>query len=210
MTNSNSFIISIYNSRKNLLEILQERGFNIENHANFGITEIGILMENNQLDILLENESTKKKIYVKYYVTKLIKPQNIYDIVEDLFHIEQILEKKDDLMVIIKDEPNDTMLENIKDIWVSENIYISLVSIKRLQFNILKHTLVPKHTILTANEKEEFMKKYNILDKSQIPDISYFSPVSIVLGLRPQDIVKIERNSRTSINADFYRICKLY
>jgi len=210
MTNSNSFIISIYNSRKNLLEILQERGFNIENHANFGITEIGILMENNQLDMLLENESTKKKIYVKYYVTKLIKPQNIYDIVEDLFHIEQILEKKDDLMVIIKDEPNDTMLENIKDIWVSENIYISLVSIKRLQFNILKHTLVPKHTILTANEKELFMKKYNILDKSQIPDISYFSPVSIVLGLRPQDVVKIERNSRTSINADFYRICKLY
>ena len=210
MTNSNSFIISIYNSRKNLLEILQERGFNIENHANFGITEIGILMENNQLDMLLENESTKKKIYVKYYVTKLIKPQNIYDIVEDLFHIEQVLEKKDDLMVIIKDEPNDTMLENIKDIWVSENIYISLVSIKRLQFNILKHTLVPKHTILTANEKELFMKKYNILDKSQIPDISYFSPVSIVLGLRPQDVVKIERNSRTSINADFYRICKLY
>ena len=210
MTNSNSFIISIYNSRKNLLEILQERGFNIENHANFGITEIGILMENNQLDMLLENESTKKKIYVKYYVTKLIKPQNIYDIVEDLFHIEQVLEKKDDLMVIIKDEPNDTMLENIKDIWVSENIYISLVSIKRLQFNILKHTLVPKHTILTATEKEQFMKKYNILDKSQIPDISYFSPVSIVLGLRPQDIVKIERNSRTSINADFYRICKLY
>ena len=210
MTNSNSFIISIYNSRKNLLEILQERGFNIENHANFGITEIGILMENNQLDMLLENESTKKKIYVKYYVTKLIKPQNIYDIVEDLFHIEQVLEKKDDLMVIIKDEPNDTMLENIKDIWVSENIYISLVSIKRLQFNILKHTLVPKHTILTATEKEEFMKKYNILDKSQIPDISYFSPVSIVLGLRPQDVVKIERNSRTSINADFYRICKLY
>lgn len=210
MSNSNSFIISIYNSRKNLLEILEERGFNIENYSNFSITEIGILTENNQLDMLLENDSTKKKIYVKYYVNKLIKPQNIYDIVEDLFHLESILEKKDDLMIIIKDEPNDTMLENIKDIWVSENIYISLVNIKRLQFNILKHTLVPKHTILTANEKETFMKKYNILDKSQIPDISYFSPVSIILGIRPDDVVKIERNSRTAIQADFYRICKLY
>jgi hypothetical protein len=59
----------------------------------------------------------------------------------------------DDLMVIIKDEPNETMLENIKDIWVSENIYISLINIKRLQFNILKHVLVPKHTILTHSEK---------------------------------------------------------
>jgi DNA-directed RNA polymerase subunit H (RpoH/RPB5) len=210
MTNSNSFIISIYNSRKNLLEILNERGFNIEKYSDFGITEIGILMESNQLDMLLENETTKKKIYVKYYISKVIKPQNIYDIVEDLFHLESILEKKDDLMVIIKDEPNDTMLENIKDIWVSENIYISLINIKRLQFNILKHVLVPKHTILTHSEKELFMKKYNIFDKSQIPDISYFSPVSLVMGIRPDDVVKIERNSRTSISTEYYRICKLY
>jgi DNA-directed RNA polymerase subunit H (RpoH/RPB5) len=210
MTNSNSFIISIYNSRKILLEILQERGFNVTKYSNFGITDIGILLENNQLDMLLENENTKKKIYVKFYINKLIKPQNIYDIVEDLFHIETILEKKDDLMIIIKDEPNDTMMENIKDIWVSENIYVSLLNIKRLQFNILKHTLVPKHTLLTLSEKEQFMKKYNVMETSQIPDISFFSPVSLVLGIRPEDVVKIERNSRTAIQSDFYRVCKLY
>lgn len=207
---SNSTIISIYNSRKNLLEILEERGFSVANYSNFSITDVGILTENNQLDMLLENSTTNKKIYVKYYVTKLIKPQNIYDIVEDLFHLESILEKKDDLMIVIKDEPNDTLLENIKDIWTSDKIYISLVNIKRLQFNILKHNLVPKHTILTDDEKELFMKKYNILDNSQIPDISYFSPVSIVIGLRPNDVVKIERASRTSITSDFYRICKIY
>ena len=207
---SNSTIISIYNSRKNLLEILEERGFSVANYSNFSITDVGILTENNQLDMLLENSTINKKIYVKYYVTKLIKPQNIYDIVEDLFHLESILEKKDDLMIVIKDEPNDTLLENIKDIWTSDKIYISLVNIKRLQFNILKHTLVPKHTILSDDEKELFMKKYNILDNSQIPDISYFSPVSIVIGLRPNDVVKIERASRTSITSDFYRICKIY
>ena len=207
---SNSTIISIYNSRKHLLEILEERGFSIANYSNFSITDVGILTENNQLDMLLENSTINKKIYVKYYVTKLIKPQNIYDIVEDLFHLESILEKKDDLMIVIKDEPNDTLLENIKDIWTTDKIYISLVNIKRIQFNILKHTLVPKHTILSDDEKELFMKKYNILDNSQIPDISYFSPVSIVIGLRPNDVVKIERASRTSIRADFYRICKIY
>ena len=207
---SNSTIISIYNSRKNLLEILEERGFSVANYSNFSITDVGILTENNQLDMLLENSAINKKIYVKYYVAKLIKPQNIYDIVEDLFHLESILEKKDDLMIVIKDEPNDTLLENIKDIWTSDKIYISLVNIKRLQFNILKHTLVPKHTILSDDEKDLFMKKYNILDNSQIPDISYFSPVSIVIGLRPDNVVKIERASRTSIKSDFYRICKIY
>ena len=70
MTNSNSFIISIYNSRKNLLEILSDRGFNVEKYSEFGITEIGILIENNQLDMLLENEAIKKKIYVKLFFTQ--------------------------------------------------------------------------------------------------------------------------------------------
>jgi DNA-directed RNA polymerases I, II, and III subunit RPABC1 len=209
MSNSNSYIISIFKSRKNLLEILDERGFNITNHSDFSIPEIGILTENNQLDMLLTNDETKKKIYVKYYVNKVIKPQNVYDIVEDLFHLETVLQKSDDLMIIIKDEPNDTLLENIKDIWMSDSIYISLVNIRRLQFNILKHVLVPKHILLSKEEELEFKKEYNILNNKQIPDISYFSPVSIVLGFRPDDIIRIERNSRTAIHSNFYRVCKI-
>ena len=210
MSTSNSHIISIYKSRTNILEILEERGFNISEYSNFSINEIGILYETNQLDMLLEDDNTKKKIYVKYYINKVIKPQNIYDIVEDLFHLETILQKTDDLMIIIKDEPNDTLLENITNIWMNDNIYVSLVNIKRLQFNILKHELVPKHTILSPDEADAMKKKYNILHNNQIPDISFFSPVSIVIGLRPDEIVKIERNSRTAIKSDFYRVCKIY
>ena len=43
MTNTNSHIISIYNARKNLLEILEERGFDITQYSNFSINEIGIM-----------------------------------------------------------------------------------------------------------------------------------------------------------------------
>ena len=209
MNTSNSHIISIYKSRKNLLEILEERGFDITSYNNFSINEIGILVESNQLDMLLDNNQNDKKIYVKYYVNKVLKPQNIYDIVEDLFHLENILSKNDDLMIIIKDEPNDTLTQNVKDIWMAENIYISLVNIRRLQCNILKHKLVPKHSVLSKQEEEEVKKKFNILDNSQLPEISYFHPPSILLGFRPNDIIKIERNSRTSISADYYRVCKI-
>lgn len=208
MSTSNSAIINIFNSRKYLLEILNYRGFDTSNYENTNISEIGILSEQNQLDMLLNKPENGKKIYVKFYVDKTIKSQNIYTIIEDLFHLENILTKQDDLIIIIKDEPNDTLIETIKDIWTQENIYLSLINIKRLQFNILNHTLVPKHSVLTKDEEEEFKKKYNILDNN-IPDISYFSPVSLVLGIRPNNIVKIERKSRTAIKADFYRICKL-
>ena len=58
---STSHIISIYNSRKHILEILEERGFNVENYKNFSIAEISILVENDQLDMLLTNSETGKK-----------------------------------------------------------------------------------------------------------------------------------------------------
>ena len=68
MTSTNNHIISIYKSRANLLEILEERGFDITEYKNFTINEIGILTDSNQLDMLLENKTTKKKIYVKYSI----------------------------------------------------------------------------------------------------------------------------------------------
>jgi len=209
MTSNDSHINSIYNSRTNLLEILKERDFNIETYENFDINEIGILADNNQLDMLLTSNNSEKKVYVKYYINKIIKVQNIFSIVEDLFHLENILNKNDDLIIIIKDEPNETLTQEIKNIWMAESIYISLLNIKRLQFNILKHNLVPKHTILSKEEEKNFKKKFNILHNEQIPDISYFSPVSLVLGVRPDNIVKIERKSPTSITTDYYRICKI-
>ena len=209
MSNSNRNIIEIYNSRNNILEILEERGFNIKNYEKFSINEISILLETDQLDMLLENND-KKKIYVKYYINKVIKSQNIYDIVEDLFTLENILTKQDDLIIIIKDEPNDTLLQVIKDIWQTDKNYVALVNIKRLQFNIIKHVSVPKHRVLNQEESDIVKKRYNIKNDNEFPDISYFSPVSIVLGIRPGDIVHILRNSKTSISTDFYRLCKLY
>ena len=204
---SNKNIINIYQSRKHILEILKTRGFDITTYENFDINEIQILSDKNELDMLVKN-NTDKKVYIKYYVNKVIKTQNIYSIVDDIFHLENILTKNDDLIIIIKDEPNDTLQTNVKDIWISDNIYVSLINIKRLQFNIIKHTLVPKHEALTFDEINDLKKKFNILNDDQIPDISFFSPISIVMGFRPNDIIKITRKSPTSINSYFYRICK--
>lgn len=200
-------IISTYNARKYLLEILETRGFNIDDYNNYTFNELSIQYENKQLDLLLE--SSNKKLYVKFYVYKSLKAQNIYEIVEDLFHLENILTKNDDLIIIIKDEPNMTIQQIVKDIYMSDGIYISVLNIARLQFNILKHEMVPRHVILSKEEALEVKKYYNIMNDSEIPDISYFSPVSLVLGIRPGNLVKIERKSRTAIDGVFYRICKL-
>ena len=198
----------IYNSRKYILEILEERGFDISEYSNFTINELNIIIQNNQLDILV-NDSNEKKVYVRYHINKAIRQNNISEYIDDLFNVENVLSKKDDLIIIIKEEPNDTIEKAIKDIWIKDEIYVSIINIKRLQFNILKHTLVPKHILLSKEQEIEFKNTFNIQKNSEIPDIGYLSPICQVLGVRPGNILKIVRPSRTSIDSIFYRICKL-
>ena len=99
------------------------------------------------------------------------------------------------------------MINELKHIWESEGIFIVIESIKRLQFNILKHVIVPEHRVMSDNEVKDMMLKYNISNKNQLPDISRFDPVARVIGLRPGQVCHIIRPSKTAIEANYYRAC---
>ena len=206
-------IQSVYNSRKNLLEHMKYQNFNVDDYNNFSINEVYIMFQNKQLDMLLERnaiperEIKKKKVYIKYHLAKTLRPQNIYDYVEELFNIEQVLSKEDDLIIVVRDEPNETIIKTLQQIWFSEKQFLIIWNIKYLQFNVLNHILVPKHEILTPTQDVEFRKKYNVTEDKQLPDISRFSSVAMAIGIRPGQICKITRPSKTSINTNFYRIC---
>jgi DNA-directed RNA polymerase subunit H len=110
-------------------------------------------------------------------------------------------------MIIIKEDTNETLVNYLKHIWEQDGIFIIIQSIKRLQFNILDHVLVPEHRILKDEEIDVIKKRYNITSNSQFPDISRFDPVAQVIGIRPGQICEIIRPSKTAINGYYYRIC---
>lgn len=208
--NSNISISDLYKSRNIIIEIMSDIGYNVNDYANFSITELNSMRQNNQLDMLLEkkvNTDRNNKIYVRYYLGKIIRPANLQEMIDDLFNLEEILTKEDTLFIIIKDEPNETLLNEVKHIWEKDSIFIVVESIKRLQFNILKHSMVPKHRILSQIETEDVMNRYNITQKINFPDISRFDPVARAIGIRPGDVCHITRPSKTAIEADYYRIC---
>ena len=211
--NSSALISTVYTSRNNILDLMGKQGYNIEDYANFSVNEVNSMKQNNQLDMLLEKKEEnpvtkrKNKIYIRYYLGKTIRPSNLQEMIDDLFNLEEILKKEDTLFIIIKDEINETLTNELKHIWESDGIFIVIENIKRLQFNILDHELVPEHTIVSESEVLNVMKKYNITDKIQFPDISRFDPVARAIGLRPGQLCHIVRPSKTAIKADYYRIC---
>ena len=201
-------IIEIYNSRKHIIDLLEAQKYDVSQYKDFSINDVNTLFATIQMDMLLRKiGGDDKKVYVKYHLAKSLRPVNIYEYIEDLFTLEEVLTKKDDLIVIMKDEPNDTIRKTLTNIWEQDGFFVNVINIKRLQYNIMHHQLVSKHSVLSPEEATEVKRKYNIMDDSQIPDISRFSPVSQVIGLRPGDTCHIVRPSKTSIQADFYRIC---
>lgn len=212
MSSISSRIISIYNSRNTLLEQLEMQDYHVDDYLNFTMNEVDAMMSNDQLDMLLHHNFNGKKIYIKYYFTlkqssKQIKKEALDGIIDDLYTIDEKLTKKDTLVVVIDDEPNDTILTRLKYLYDHDGIFVVIHNIKRLQFNILMHQLVPLMEILSEKEESEFMTKHQIKDKSQLPEISRFDPHALVVGVRPGNICRIERTSATSLTNDYYRVC---
>ena len=204
---TSSTISKIFKSRKILLNILEKRGFIIEDYNNFGINEIQIMSLNNQLDMLLTNKNGKK-IYIKYHSNKL-RDTHINEYIDDLFNIEEHLKKDDELLIIIKNQRiNKTLEEYMNYIFIKDNIYVNIINIQEILFNILDHVMVPDHKILTNKEKEFIYNKYNIMEDSELPEISRFDPVAKIIGLRPGELCEITRSSKTSITSKYYRLCQ--
>jgi len=148
-------------------------------------------------------------MYIKYYLNaKQLRPQNLDDIIEDLFVIENVLTKNDTLIIITHDEPNDTIVTKLKYLYDHDGIFVVIHNIKRLQFNILNHTLVPDCEVLTETQVNELKKTFNISnEKIQLPEMSRFDPQALAMCVRPGQVCCFKRDSATAMKYNYYRIC---
>lgn len=71
--------------------------------------------------------------------------------------------------------------------------------------DILKHKLVPDHTILSKTEANKVLKQLNI-HQEQLPKIKSDDPVVKDIGAKPGDILKITRKSHTAGKFVTYRL----
>jgi len=209
MSNNNT-VLRLYKSRRTILNMMKNIGFEIKNDEFFSINEVDAMYKNNQLDILLKDQNDSKKVYIKYKIDGNFDKVTIDNIVEDLYLIENVLKKSDCLIIIIEenDKPNKKILEYLDYLYKKEGLFIVIHTLKRLQFNILEHTLVPKMRILSSTEVEELTKKLNIKEISkQLPEIGRYDPHALALCMRPGEVGEILRNSITAIDYKYYRVC---
>ncbi|MCS7140243.1 MAG: DNA-directed RNA polymerase subunit H [Candidatus Nezhaarchaeota archaeon] len=73
------------------------------------------------------------------------------------------------------------------------------------KFTILDHVLVPKHILLSKEEKKALVEQLKIKPE-QLPWIRASDPVAKLIGAKPGDIVKIVRKSPTAGETIAYRL----
>jgi len=217
----------VFNSRKHILEMLEDRGYNIDDLRNYTEDEIkimlnqhelskfGILSEVGPLDILLEKNSgtnNAEKIYIKYRLEDRFKSTTSLNTqINEIF--ENTLTTKDTLIIIninrvlikigVKDKVDE---EYVNHLYITKNYFVQLFGLENFLFNVSKHNLVPKHKILSINETSDLLKKYNCSIKN-LPTIKRDDPQAKYIGLRPKQVCEITVNNITSGITKKYRLC---
>jgi len=79
---------------------------------------------------------------------------------------------------------------------------------KKKAIDVLRHELVPKHILLTKKETQDLLNKYKI-GIIDLPQMFEKDPVAIAIGAKEGDVVKIIRESKTTVKSiNYYRYVK--
>lgn len=211
---------TLYRSRSILLEMLQQRGFNIEEYQHFTKDDISTMMNQNKnqdsihpgsLDILLE-KSDKSKIYVKY---KLEKFKQINKLDKQLIEIySDVLDKSRDTLILIyidrvefKASKENKVELYVNEKWSANKYFIQIFGLENFLFNPTKHIIIPEHRIMDKSEIKIMMEKNNIKDISKLPTIRREDPIAKFIGMKPGNICEITILSPHSGSYKKYRLC---
>jgi len=204
MTN---LITNIYTACQNLAQHISEQGYHVEGSSVFSIEDIELKMDQNSLTGSF-SDSANNTIHITICLNTGFRESNIDEIIESVYESKS---NDDVLIIVVKDNINENFQETVNKKlmyeWEKERRLVIVQTLQRLQVNILKHEIVPRHSILDAKKVEELKARYNISADEQFPEISRFDPVAKAIFIKPGQVCQIDRPSKTSILSPYFRRC---
>ena len=211
------FIDNLYRSRITLLDILAERGYDVEKYRKFSPAEAtAAAAALAGLSFVASKKDHPEQVCdVRYVTNSRPKMDTFFNDISD--------EKSETTEVIVMMEGNVADLHhqaalkqymkwkeepNEKGEKVRRKLRVSFFSIYALVVNPMRHVLVPKHEIVPEEEHKALMESLYVTSKSKFPEIKFHTdPIARCIGAVPGDIVRITRPSASSGQAIVYRVC---
>lgn len=209
---------NIYKSRKNILNLLKIRGYDIVPFENQTKEELNILYQNHSkkitydidtLDIRIDkkDDNNDEGILIKYILTEKCRAKNIEKIIDTLY--TDIIKDNDTCIIITKDKTTykGTLENYINKIYSDNNQFAQIFCLTDFLYDITQHILCPKYRILSKEESDKILNKFNISGKD-LPEICVNDPLGSIYGVRVENIIEITYPSQTAGITINYRICR--
>lgn len=198
-------IEKLFRSRKTILEMLTDRGYNIikELHMN-DKPEFKKLFYSKNLDFRVESEG-KVPVFIKFMLNFKIKPNMIKDTIDNIRDENFGDESHSKIILVTKAKPNTNISKIFKD---KEFRGTELFWLNTVIFNITHHIMVPKHTKMADDDVRKLLSDLFIQNKFHLPVMLKSDPITRYLDLSSGDVCRITRYSPTSGQYYSYRVVK--
>ena len=146
-----------------------------------------------------KNDSSKRiRLYYHYIPSQKLNLEMIKNFME-LMHLSHASSG----IIIMSGKISQQAKQKIQEI--NNELQVEIFTLNDLVVNITEYELVPKHILLSQEDKQLLLDRYKIKE-SQLPKILVTDPVARYLGLKRGDVVKIIRVSETAGRYITYRI----
>ena len=194
---------NLYKVRKTILEMIQDRGYNIPEIENISFEEFLIKYNNKNIDIFIDDIDKSKKIYAHFNnEIKSFSKSDLKNIIQKILN-----EYNDDninIILILREKENSAVTKELtKDLYKNVEVFLK----KNMIFNITKHVKVPQHILLNEEEELELLEKYNTV-KGKLPKISKTDAIAKYYGMKTNQICKIIRRSPEVGEYFYYRVVR--
>ena len=206
----------LYHSRKTLLEVLGDRGFNVDPFSKFGPFEIGVMAAAGPGAFRMDLERTAEaatdtgmmKCRVEFTPKVKLRLAGYMSGLTDPEESDPVDPETTELIVITLEPVVDAFHTIATTYMLSKKLHVSFFQAHTLIHNPLKHALVPKHEIVPKDTHTEFLKSIRANSRMQIPLIRFHEDmIARLMALSPGDIVKITRPSPSAGVYTSYRVC---
>jgi DNA-directed RNA polymerase I, II, and III subunit RPABC1 len=193
----------LYKVRKTIIEMINDRGYNIPEVENLTFEQFMIKYNNKNLDIYIDDKEKNQKIYIHFYnELKNFSKSDLKAIMQKI--IAEYQDEDINIILLLREKENSAVTKELQKPSL-KNVEIFLKN--NMIFNITHHELVPKHILLTTNEEKEILERYNTT-KGKLPKISISDPIVKYYGMKTNQICKIIRKSPEVGNYIYYRLVR--
>jgi DNA-directed RNA polymerase I, II, and III subunit RPABC1 len=205
----------IIRSRRTILEIVEERGYNVDSYKDVSPEDIlKIATTSSQLLKIVATKTVDditKRCIVLYWVENAVRLRleteinALYDTDNDNHY-----EPSDEIIVILAEPFHEVFHVQASKQWITRKATLSFFNLKHVISNPSRHAFVPPHRKLSAEEVTAITSSLHLKSKSELPHIKYHVDMQArVLGAIPGDIIEIQRPSETCGLYTVYRVCSL-